>query len=170
MQIPCPKKNLQVKFTRRLPCGSEFVSYVDAIGELNETKCILDWKTTGSRYPEQPEGLLSLDPQLVCYSWMTGIADVALVVFVRKSVPEIQFLKTSIDEEQRREFGQLVETAVEQIEAGHFLPHSGIRFPQNGCVGCSHLGLCLGNQQLMDSKLIRRPGATDLDWVDQFDD
>ena len=170
VRIRCPKKNLQVKWTHSLPCGSEFVSYIDAIGELDGTKCILDWKTTGSRYPEQPEGLLSLDPQLVCYSWMTGIADVALVVFVRKSVPEIQFLKTSIDEEQRREFGQLVETAVEQIEAGHFLPHSGIRFPQNGCVGCSHLGLCLGNQQLMDSKLIRRPGATDLDWLDQFDD
>ena len=170
VRIRCPKKNLQVKCTRSLPCGSEFVSYVDAIGELDGTKCILDWKTTGSRYPEQPDGLLSLDPQLVCYSWMTGIADVALVVFVRKSAPEIQYLKTSIDEEQRREFGQLVETAVEQIEAGHFLPHSGIRFPQNGCVGCSHLGLCLGNQQLMDSKLIRRPGAMDLDWLDQFDD
>jgi hypothetical protein len=137
---------------------------------LDGTKCIIDWKTTASRYPEQPDGLLSLDPQLVCYSWMTGIADVSLVVFVRKTTPEIQYLKTSIDEEQRREFGQLVETAVEQIEAGHFLPHSGIRFPQNGCVGCSHLGLCLGNQQLMDSKLIRRPGAMDLDWLDQFDD
>jgi hypothetical protein len=170
VRIPCPKRNLQVKCTRSLPCGSEFVSYVDAIGELDGTNCILDWKTTGSRYPEQPEGLLSLDPQLVCYSWITGIADVSLVVFVRKSAPEIQYLKTSIDEEQRREFGQLVETAVEQIEAGHFLPHSGIRFPQNGCVGCSHLGICLGNQQLMDSKLIRRPWATNLDWLDQFDD
>src|SRR6201988_632463 len=169
VRIRFPKRNFQVKCTRSLPCGSEFVSYVDAIGELDGTKCIHDWKTTGSRYPEQPDGLLSLDPQLVCYSWMAGIADVSLVVFVRKSTPEIQYLKTSIDEEQRREFGQL-ETAVEQIEAGHFLPHSGIRFPQNGCVGCSHLGLCLGNQQLMDSKLIRRPGAMDLDWLDQFDD
>jgi len=170
VRISCPKKSLQVKCTRSLRCGSEFVSYLDAIGELDGTNCILDWKTTASRYPEQPEGLLSLDPQLICYSWMTGIADVSLVVFVRKSTPEIQYLKTSIDEEQRKEFGQLVETAVEQIEAGHFLPHSGIRFPQNGCVGCSHLGLCLGNQQLMDSKLIRRAGATDLDWLDQFDD
>jgi hypothetical protein len=170
VRIRYPKRNLQVKCTRSLSCGSEFLSYVDAIGELDGTNCILDWKTTGSRYPEQPEGLLSLDPQLVCYSWMTGIADVSLVVFVRKTTPEIQYLTTSIDEEQRREFGQLVETAVEQIETGHFLPHSGIRFPQNGCVGCSHLGLCLGNRQLMDSKLIRRAGATDLDWLDQFDD
>jgi len=60
VRIRQPKKNLQVKFTRRLPCGSEFVSYVDAIGELNGTRCILDWKTTGSRYPEQPEGLSGL--------------------------------------------------------------------------------------------------------------
>jgi hypothetical protein len=29
-----------------------------------------------SRYPEEPAGLLALDPQLVCYSWVTGIADV----------------------------------------------------------------------------------------------
>jgi hypothetical protein len=113
---------------------------------------------------------LALDPQLICYSGMTGICDVALVVFVRKNGPEIQYLKTTIDEQQRREFGQLVETTASQIEAGQFLPHSGIRFPQNGCVSCAHLGICLGDQQLLDSKLIRRPGASDLDWIDQFED
>jgi len=57
-----------------------------------------------------------------------------------------------------------------QIEAGQFLPHSGIRFPQNGCVSCPYLGLCLGSQQLVEAKLIRRPGASDLDWLDQFDE
>ena len=55
-------------------------------------------------------------------------------------------------------------------EAAEFPPHSGIRFPQNGCVSCPQLGLCLGNQQLVDSKLIRRRGATDLDWLDQLVD
>ncbi len=68
---------------------------------------LMDWKTTTSRYPESPAGLLSLDPQLICYSWVTGISDVALVVFVRKHQPEIQYLKTSISEEQRTEFGRL---------------------------------------------------------------
>ena len=77
VRIRCPKRNLQVKCTRSLARGSEFVSFVDAIGELDGTKCILDWKTTASRYPEHPDGLLSLDPQLICYSWMTGIADVS---------------------------------------------------------------------------------------------
>jgi hypothetical protein len=170
VQIRSPKHNLQVKLTRSLPSGGDFVSYLDAIGEVDGTKCIIDWKTTTSRYPEQPEGLLTLDPQLVCYSWMAGISEVALVVLIRKNAPEVQYLKTTIDENQRREFGQLVETTVNQIEAGLFLPHSGIRFPQNGCVSCSHLGMCLGDQQLMDSRLIRRPGASDLDWIDQFED
>jgi hypothetical protein len=77
---------------------------IDAIGEVDGTKFIIDWKTTTSRYPDRPQGLLSLDPQLVCYSWMAGISDVALVVFVRKNAPEIQYLKTPIDEQQRREF------------------------------------------------------------------
>jgi PD-(D/E)XK nuclease superfamily len=170
VQIRSPRQNLQVKLTRWLPSGADFVSYVDAIGELDGTKCIIDWKTTTSRYPEQPDGLLALDPQLICYSWMAGLSEVALVVFVRKSAPEVQYLKTTIDEDQRREFGQLVETTVNQIEAGQFLPHSGIRFPQSGCVSCSHLGMCLGDQQLVDSRLIRRPGASDLDWIDQFED
>jgi hypothetical protein len=170
VRIARPKQNLQVKLTRILSCGSDFVSYIDAVGEVDGTKSIIDWKTTTARYAEQPQGLLALDPQLICYSWMTGIADVAFVVFVRKNAPEIQYLRASISEEQRREFGRLVETTVGQIETGQFLPHSGIRFPQNGCVSCPHLGICLGDQQLMDSKLVRRPGASDLDWIDQFED
>jgi hypothetical protein len=114
--------------------------------------------------------LLSLDPQLICYSWITGISDVAFVVFVRKHQPEIQYLKASISEEQRQEFGRLVETTVGQIEAGQFASHSGIRFPQNGCLSCAHLGLCLNNQQLVDTNLIRKAGASDLDWLDELVD
>ena len=63
---------------------------------------------------------------------MSGIRDVALVVFVRKRLPEIQYLKATITEAQQREFGELVALAVGQIEAGQFPPHSGIRFPTNG--------------------------------------
>ncbi len=168
IRIRQPRRNLQVKLLRPLSNGNDFVAYLDAIGYLDATRCLIEWKTTGSRYPEQPEGLLALDPQLVCYSWISGIAEVAMVVFVRKRMPEIQYLRTSITEEQRQEFGQLVEESISRIESGHFLPHSGIRFPQNGCVSCPHLGLCLGNQDLVDSKLIRRPGASDLEWLDQL--
>ena len=86
--------------------GNDFVAYVDAIGELDGTRCLLEWKTSSSRYPEEPRGLLALDPQLVCYSWMTGISEVAQIVFVRKRLVEVQYLRTTITDEQREEFGQ----------------------------------------------------------------
>ena len=50
VRIGHPKQNLQVKLTRSLPSGSQFLSYLDAIGELDGTKCIIDWKTTICRY------------------------------------------------------------------------------------------------------------------------
>jgi len=170
IRIDDPEKNLQIKILHRLPGGSDFLGYVDAIGEIDGIRCIIDWKTTTARYSDHPAGLLSLDPQLVCYSWLTGISEVAFVVFVRKHHPEIQYLKATISEAQRKEFGRLVETTVNQIETGTFASHSGIRFPQNGCVSCSHLGLCLGNEQLIAANLIRKAGASDLDWLDELVD
>ncbi len=136
VQIRQPRRNLQIKFTRSLSDKNDFVAYIDAIGILGGKRCLLEWKTSSSRYPEEPEGLLSLDPQLVCYSWITGIADVAQVVFVRKSLVEVQYLHTTITDEQRQEFGRLVESTIHRIESADFLPHSGIRFPQNPCNTC----------------------------------
>jgi hypothetical protein len=170
VRIPRPQENLQVKMLRTLNGNNEFVSYIDALGELDGKAFLIDWKTTTSRYPEEPEGLLTLDPQLICYSWISGISDVALVVFVRKQLPEIQYLKASIAEEQRQEFGRLVETMIGQVEAGQFPAHSGIRFPQNGCMSCAHLGLCLDDKKMIDVNLIRRPGASDLDWLNELVD
>jgi hypothetical protein len=83
---------------------------------------------------------------------------------------EAFIFRASISEEQRQEFGRLVETTIGQIEAAQFVSHSGIRFPQNGCLTCCHLGLCLNNQQLVDVNLIRKAGASDLDWLDELVD
>jgi hypothetical protein len=66
------------------------------------------------------------------------------------------------------EFGRLLLTTIGQIESAQFPSHSGIRFPQNGCVSCSHLGLCLDDQKLIDSSLIRSSGASDLAWLDEL--
>jgi hypothetical protein len=170
VRVPNPERSLQIKILRSLPGGAEFVAYLDAIGEVDGIRCLIDWKTTTSRYPEGPASLLSLDPQLICYSWISGISEVALVVFVRKHAPEVQYLRTLISEEQRREFGRLVETTISQIEASNFNPHSGIRFPQNGCVSCSYLGLCLNNEQLIATNLVRKAGASDFDWLDELVD
>jgi hypothetical protein len=50
---------------------------------------------------------------------------------------------------------QLVDATVGQIETAQCPSRPGIRFLQNGCVRCAHLGLCLGNKSLVGSKLIR---------------
>ena len=168
IRIRQPRRNLQIKFTRPLSGNNDFVAYVDAIGKLDGSGCLLEWKTTSSRYPEEPDGIMALDPQLLCYSWMTGISDVAQVVFVRKRLVEIQYLRTTITDEQRREFGQLVADMIGRIESAQFLPHSGIRFPQNPCSTCPYVGLCLGKQQLVDTTLVRRPGAENLGWLDEL--
>src|SRR5512147_1743230 len=168
VEIRHPKRNLEIKISNPLSATSQFVSYLDAFGYVDGTRCIIDWKTTAARYPDQPEGLLALDPQLACYSWLTGEPEVAFVVFVRKRLPEIQYLRSTISDQRRREFGQLVEDSISQIEAAQFLPHPGIRFPSNGCTSCPYLGLCLQNQPLIDSKLLRRPGG-DLGWLDELD-
>jgi hypothetical protein len=167
IQIHQPRRNLQIKFTR--PVGkSEFVAYIDGIGKLDGVRCLLEWKTSSSCYPEEPEGLLALDPQLVCYSWMTGISEVAQVVFVRKRQVEVQYLHTTITDAQREEFGRLVEDTIRRIEAAQFLPHTGIRFPQNPCSSCPYVGLCLGRQEMVDANLVRRPGAEDFGWLDEL--
>lgn len=168
VRIAQPQSQLQMRIRRQLSPAAEFVSYIDAIGELDRTPCIIEWKTTSARYTEEPAGLLALDPQLVCYSWMTGIPEASMVVFVRKRSPEIQYLKTTISDEQREQYGALVAETIAQIESARFLPHSGIRFPNNGCVSCPFIGLCLCKPDLVTSKLVQSRGG-ELDWIDQLD-
>ena len=62
VQVPQPRRNLQIKFTRPIAGKNDFVAYIDAIGRLDGKRCLLEWKTSSSRYPEEPDGLLSLDP------------------------------------------------------------------------------------------------------------
>ena len=65
VRIRRPRSTQQIQFTRTLGSGNNFVAYVDAIGELDGTPCVLEWKTTSARYPEEPVGISALDPQLV---------------------------------------------------------------------------------------------------------
>ena len=37
---------------RNLSSGNSFVAFVDAIGELDSTPFVLEWKTSSARYPE----------------------------------------------------------------------------------------------------------------------
>jgi hypothetical protein len=167
VRIRRPQRHQQIQFRKPLAGRNDFVAYIDAIGEMDGTKCVLEWKTTSARYPEEPEGVTALDPQLVCYSWMTGIDEVAQVVFVRKRMVEVQYLRATITDEQRQEFAALVEDTVRRIESGLFLPHSGIRFPQNPCTSCAFIGLCLDKHDLVEAALVRKPGV-DLGLFDEL--
>jgi len=167
VRIRRPQRHQQIQFRKPLAGRNDFVAYIDAIGEMDGTKCVLEWKTTSARYPEEPAGISALDPQLVCYSWMTGIDEVAQVVFVRKRLVEVQYLRATITDNQRQEFATLVEDTVHRIESGLFLPHSGIRFPQNPCITCPFIGLCLNKHDLVEAALIRKPGV-DLGLFDEL--
>jgi len=129
VRIRRPRSTQQIQFNRTLASGNNFVAYVDAIGELDGTPCVLEWKTTSARYPEEPAGISALDPQLVCYSWMTGIDEVAQIVFVRKRLVEVQYLRATISDEQRQEFATLVERhgptdRVRTVPAAQWYPFS----------------------------------------------
>ena len=167
VKIREPRAHQQIQFSRALSSGSSVVAFVDAIGELDGTPCVLEWKTAAARYPEEPAGIAALDPQLICYSWMTGIDAVAQVVFVRKRTVEVQYLKATITQEQRAEFKTLVEDTVRDVESGLFLLHSGIRFPQNPCTTCPFVGLCLDQRDLVDAALVHKPGV-DLGLFDEL--
>src|SRR5207237_917045 len=121
VRIRKPQRNLQIKFVRPLSGGNEFVAYVDAIGRLDDRRCLLEWKTTSSRYPEEPDGLLALDPQLACYSWISGISEVAQVVFVRKRLVEVQHVLTKIDEILSWEKRKEIEKDTRFVELGRYL-------------------------------------------------
>ena len=48
VQVSQPQQNLQIKVVRELPNGNQFVAYIDAIGELDGQRCLMDWKATRS--------------------------------------------------------------------------------------------------------------------------
>jgi hypothetical protein len=56
VRIAAPQHNLQVKVFRRIDAQNDFIGYIDAIGELDGTRTVLDWKTTSSCYPAAPAG------------------------------------------------------------------------------------------------------------------
>ena len=166
IQIASPVQDLQVKRERRVGARDQFVGFLDAVGLLDgDGPTILDWKTTTAAYPSAPDGIISLDQQLIAYSWLTEIPQVALVAFVRKKKPEIQYLRATVSEDQRAEYGRLVEATVQSVRQGRFESRPGIRFPQNGCLSCGYLGLCLGHEQLVQEKLQRK---ANLAWIDKL--
>jgi hypothetical protein len=168
IHISRPTVDLQIKFERPLSGLDRFVAHIDGIGSFEGERCLIEWKTTSRRYPEDTPNLFSLDPQLVCYSWVTGIPDVAVVVFVRKQMAEIQYIPATISQEQRDEFGMLVEETIARINSSSFTGRSGVRFPQNQCISCPYLGLCLHDEKLVAERLLSDQ-RDELAWTNELE-
>jgi hypothetical protein len=146
----------QVKFRRPLPLSQKhFLAYVDAVGYVDGRHCLIEWKTTTQSYPENLRRVLELDPQLVCYSWAAQCQQVCLVNFVRKKQPEIQYLPARIRKRQWKAFEQTLDLLASEIEANHFYPRSGIRYPNNQCMNCAFRGLCLRKKALVEENLVK---------------
>ena len=78
-------QNLQIKKVTHLSGGSEFVAYPGRVDEVDGVSCLIDWKTTTSRYPEAPEGLLSLDPNSFVIRGSAGSPKPRLLSLYRSS-------------------------------------------------------------------------------------
>jgi hypothetical protein len=150
------ERDFQIKFRRPLPLSQKhFLAYVDAVGYVDGRWCLIEWKTTTQAYPENLGRVLELDPQLVCYSWAAQCQQVSLVNFVRKKQPEIQYLRARIRKRQWKAFEQTLDLLVSEMEARHFYPRSGIRYPNNQCLNCAYLGLCIRKKALVEEKLVK---------------
>ena len=69
---------------------------------------------------------------------------------MRKRLVEVQYLRTTISDEQRKNSAGWSKIPF----AGSRRPSSSrtaaFAFPQNPCSSCPYLGLCLGKQQIVD--------------------
>jgi PD-(D/E)XK nuclease superfamily len=156
VQIEDGRTDFQVKIRRPLPLSQRhFLAYIDALGWVDGVFCLIEWKTSTQAYPGSMPRMLELDPQLVCYSWAAQKQEVCLVNFVRKKQPEVQYLHARIRKRQWQAFAQTLDMLASEMEAGHFYPRSGIRYPNNQCLNCSYLGLCLRKKKLAVEKLVR---------------
>ena len=75
--------------------------------------------------------------------------------FVRKKQPEIQYLPARIRKRQWKAFEQTLDLLASEIEANHFYPRSGIRYPNNQCMNCPFRGLCLRKKALVEENLVK---------------
>ena len=119
-------------------------------------------------YPEEPEGLLVTGSPACVLLLDDGHCRSRPGCIRPQTTCRGLILANHHHRRAAEEFGRLVENTIRRIELADFLPHSGIRFPQNPCNSCPYVGLCLGKQEMADASLERRPGAESLDWLDEL--
>jgi len=95
IRIARPRRNQQIKFSQAIGSNNDFIAmWMHRAAGRNRLSAGVENHIQS--LSGRMDGLLALDPQLVCYSWMTGIAEVAEIAFVRKRLVEVQYLRTTI--------------------------------------------------------------------------
>ncbi len=118
----------------------------------------------------EPEGPIALDPQLVCYSWMTGILR-GRPGGVRSQAPRlwVQYLRHHDCRRAARGIRSIMwRTRSGESSQRSFFPTVAFVFPRILAVRVQYVGLCLRRQDRATASLVRRPGAEDLGWLDEL--
>ena len=90
---------------------------------------------------------------------------------------QLQYLQTTIPEEEMSEIGQAIGNdmlAIRESSKNNFWPQDGgVRFPNAVCGWCAHRGLCLKQTELVEQLLVQIKPAEleqERDWLDDLDD
>ena len=88
----------------------------------------------------------------------------------------IQFVKGEVPEEDLPEIGDAIGRDLIQIayasQQGCFPQDGGVRFPNNSCTYCSFRGVCLKDQNLIDTLLVNikaAPAIKEDDWLTELE-
>ncbi len=155
---PAPK--FQLNFKKEVFPGTDlagifYTAYIDMLHSA--APLVVDIKTGAMAMDETP-GLLQLDQQLREYAWVTGVPNVAFLWFVKGKKPHMQFVQATISPEDINEAGETIGQEIAEIVAatkrGSFPKQPGIRFPNNKCINCAMLGICIGNDEMRDDLLV----------------
>lgn len=87
----------------------------------------------------------------------------------------IQFLAAVISDKDRDETGEAIGAQARTISDANqlnFFPKKpGVRFPNNHCTFCSYLGLCIGDDKMVEEKLIQIGNVqqpVEKDWLEEL--
>jgi len=157
--LPINNPKFQLNFKKEVFPGTDLAGiYYTAYIDMLCSNLLVDIKTGATGLDETP-GLLQLDQQLREYAWVTGEPNVSFLWFTkRKSPPYTQFVGAHISQEDMNEAGETIGQEIAEIVAankrGSFPKQPGIRFPNNKCINCAMLGICLGDDAMRDDLLV----------------
>jgi hypothetical protein len=126
-----------------------------------EAGFMLDIKVTAKAYPQEPAGLASMDPQLLTGALVSGITHVGFLNFVRVvKDPRIQIVEANIKPSRLKDVDTFLREQYDRLRQGRFYRSTGTRWPNDRCVNCEFLPLCLDNPAEAAKTLTTKPAKS----------